>query len=185
MKPYPIQGLLMSDEEHSAAVAQWLRERNAEDFAMLLNIAVEELGMPIPSPELAAAVPEANAMFWRSTTFAIARKHHPAFRRHVPGRRQSWDDSRLCELVADVWFERDATGESDIAICAALAGRDEYRKRWRGRAPQSLQTKFIAALKRPVVRLVLDKFRDADFRKDLRADFIRQFALYGASLETS
>ena len=138
MRPFPQRGLLTSAEEHEKAVAAWHEENELAEFETLLKSA-EKLGVPIPDKELAALSPGLLAWLGWAVALAIARQYHPDFQpRGQAGRRVVWDDTRLYELVADVWYERDTTKGSDKAICAALADIDgPYSSRWGKRHARS------------------------------------------------
>ena len=186
MRPFPQRGLLTSADEHEKAVAAWHEENKLAEFETLLKSA-EKLGVPVPDKELAALSPGLLAWLGWAVALAIARQYHPDFQpRGQAGRPVVWDDTRLHELVADVWFEQDTTGGIDLAICAALADGDgRYSSRW-GKLtldPPTLQNRFIEGRSCPLISRVVcnPPFKGAN----LRAAFIQLFALYGGPFDPS
>jgi hypothetical protein len=186
MRPFPQRGLLTSADEHEKVVAAWHEENELAEFEALLKIAAE-LGLPIPDKALAALSPGLREWLGWAIARAIARQYHPDFQsRGQAGRRVVWDDTRLHELVADVWYERDTTKGRDKSIFAALADSDgPYSSRW-GKlfiAPQTLQNRFIEGRSCPLISRVVrnPRFKGAN----LRAAFIQLFALYGDPLDPS
>ena len=177
MRPFPQRGLLTSAEEHEKAVAAWHEENELAELETLLKSA-EKLGVPIPDKALAAISPGLRAWLGWTVALAIARQYHPDFQpRGQAGRRVVWDDTRLHELVADVWYERDTTKGSDKAIFVALADIDgPYSSRWGKLRPRNLQNRFIEGRSCPLIRRVVcnPRFKGAN----LRAAFIQLFALY-------
>ena len=153
VRPFPQRGLLTCAEEHEKAVAAWHEENELAELETLLKSA-EKLGVPIPEKALAAISPELRAWLGWTVALAIARQYHPDFRpRGQAGRRIVWDDTRLHELVADVWYDRETTKRHDNAIFVALADIDgPYSSRWGKLRPQNLQNRFIKGRSCPLIR---------------------------------